>query len=568
MKEMLKDIKNISIYDIAIFLLYLCSGIVLTTAILFTVGLSIGWLNFLIPFLGVIVLFIYREKDIRRLSWIIVLAMILFIITIAISSNVFDHTWDGAMYHKVATGFLKNGWNPLLLSANRYNEISRHNICAAQNSLQWTDCYPKGSWYFAGVIYYMTNNIEAGKAYTMIFMIVLFGFIYQYTSAGMKKKWKVIMISFLGAFNPIAVCQMQTYYNDGLAGCVLLSLIIQLLFLFDERYRKTETYMNITALIIIGCNLKFSVTLFTSIFCIIAFIILLKVNEKKKYGLRLFVYFAFSAFVAIMVVGCAPYITNLMRYGDILYGFSGLVQGGIGSDFGIDGLNGMCMALTSLLGRMGNVTYHSLNELLKLPFTFSPNELYYYLAPDARTGGMGIYFGGIFLVSITIIIWWIVKEKGNRKNLQTITLILFIIATFLELLFLPGTYQIRYIPHFYIVFLVAFYILLQKQKVNKVRNAICMLLFCFAVANIFPWFMVSLNRIKEGAIYKAELMSLANEKDDDLIIAFERYDFGGYFYNLSDYGIEVYSFADKNDLKGDIKTIYGNSIIYTIEGNK
>lgn len=567
MVKILKSLKKIGIYDIATFLLYLSSGMIITTAILFMLGITIGWLNFAIPLLVVSFFFIGREKDIWSFLGIFILSMCVFFIAIAISANVYDFTWDGPWYHKTAVGLLKNGWNPLRLSSEEFNIISKNNICATQSALQWSDCYPKGSWYFAGVIYFLTNNIEAGKAYTIIYMIVLFGMIHKYVMIRLNKKWKAVLMALLGMLNPIALCHMQTYYNDGLAGCILLALMIQILSLFDENEgKKLETYINVALLIVVGCNLKFSVTAFTAVICIVAYLMLVVKYRQRKYTINLFIYFAFSAFAAIILVGYAPYMTNIERYGNIIYGFSGILQtGGLENSFGIQGLSGVNMAIASLFGRMGNVSYYSLRELLKIPFTFSESELYYYTIADARTGGMGLFFSGLFLVSIIVAVWWVMKRR--RQNLQEITAMLFIIIVILELLFLPGTYQIRYVPHFYMIFLTACYILLREQREEtkiKLQYLICVFLTVVALANVFPWFSVAKNRMKEGEAYKAEFARLASEDTKNMTFAFWHYDYSGLYYNLNDYGIPVYSYADKKDLVGDVKYIYGTYIAYVI----
>ena len=97
---------------------------------------------------------------------------------------------------------------------------------------------------------------------------------------------------------------------------------------------------------------------------------------------------------------------------------------------------------------------------------------------------------------------------------------------------------------------------------------ICIVLTCIAFCNIFPWLNVAKRRMKEGEAYKAELFKLAKEDDKDITFAFWHYDYSGLYYNLNDYGIEVYSFVDKKDLVGEVKYIYGTYISYTIDENK
>lgn len=566
MEKLICDIKKVSIYDIAVFLLYLSCGMIIITSLLFIIGIEIGWMNFIFPLLFTCLFFMYRETDIQKNIWIILISLVIFFLVVSMSAQVFDYTCDGTWYHKTAVGLLKDGWNPLFMSAEKYNSMSGSNLCARPVTLKWVECYPKGTWYFAGVIYFLTGNVEAGKAYTMIYMIILFGIIYQYVVIKLEKRWKAILIACLGALNPIAVCQMQTYYNDGIAGCILLALMLQLLLLFEKDYiiKREELYINVAALIIIGCNLKFQITLFVALVCIAAFLI--SVIEHRSCCIKLFIYFGISAFIAIAVVGMAPYITNIIRHGNILYGFVGLFsEGGLEQNFGISGLSGSAMAIASLFGHMGFKSYDSLEKLLKFPFTFSKDELYYYSIPDPRTGGFGIFFSGLLIISIVVIICYIIKKK--RKAIHEIAALVFIGITVAELLCLQGTFQVRYMAHFYMILLIACYLLLKKSEMKgrqRFNTVLVSFLAIMAIANIFPWFSLAGQRLKEGELYRTELMKLAQEDETDITIAFVNYDYSGLYYNLRDYGIEGYTFVDKEELTGDIKNIYGYYISYSI----
>lgn len=572
MEKLSNDMKGIRLYDIAIFLLYFFTGVIITTSLFFLLGISVNVFNVVLPFIGTAILFYYKKESISSTILILIISTSLLIILILFSAQSFDKTWDGAAYHKQAVGLLKEGWNPVYRSAAEYNELSNSIKYPSDNPLKWAESYPKASWYFASSIYYLTGNIESGKAYTLVFMFVLFAFMFEFLTDKKFELWKKILLSFVAALNPIAMDQFQTYYVDGLATCVLLLLMLQLLTLYEAKSRgkKIDIQINIFLLIIIGCNLKFSVLAFTAICCFIYFALYIWVNRNSiKQCINCFVYFALSAIFSIGIVGFAPYITNVIRYKNPLYSFTGLIEGSrLEQEFGIIGLDRSGRALASLFGKMSHGEHNSLKKLLKVPFTFEKNELAYYYYPDVRVSGLGIFFSGIFIVSLLFITAYVIRHRKKLfKNdfMQFSMALLFAIAVMIELLTLEATYQFRYVGHFYGIAILALYLLLKTNNlsINKYVNKIAAIaIITIMFINILPWMKISYERIQDGITYQNELESLGG-KTDNLTIAFYSYDFSGMHYNLKDYGINSYNFVDMSQFENqEYKSIFGNWIMY------
>lgn len=156
--------------DIGIFLLWWMTGIVVITPILFAIGISISYLNVVCPFLIVAFIFFGKNKyGFWKNIFIVGCSVVIVIVIMMSCGSVFDQTWDGAAYHKTAVGLLKEGWNPLYNTAFEFNEKSGILPYAGYNPVKYAEAYPKASWYIAASIYYITGNIECGKAYTLFF---------------------------------------------------------------------------------------------------------------------------------------------------------------------------------------------------------------------------------------------------------------------------------------------------------------------------------------------------------------------------------------------------------------
>ena len=169
------------IYVIAEMLLCFMLNIILITVVFLLCGIKINTINFIVP---IIIMLFYRYKlffERKKYLWLdFAVCVIILLFFILLSGNVFDQTCDGAAYHKTAVGLLKEGWNPFYMSASEYNSITHSIHPERYNPLLWAETYPKATWYFAANLYYLTNCIESGKCYTLIFAFITFGVCIEY----------------------------------------------------------------------------------------------------------------------------------------------------------------------------------------------------------------------------------------------------------------------------------------------------------------------------------------------------------------------------------------------------
>lgn len=555
------------IYVVAEMLLIFMMSVVLLATLLLMCGISIHSINFFIPVIFVIFYRIkfFHERRKNLGNDLIIFFMILFF-TVVASGIVYDHTWDGCAYHKTAVGLLKEGWNPIRMSADKYNSITNSIQPARDNPLLWTEIYPKATWYFASIIYYVTGNIEAGKCYTLIFAFITFGVCIDFFKKRDLGNKECFILAAVAAINPVVCYQFQTYYLDGVVASVLTILIIKFLgFLYEPgEINKQEQQLSVFALLIWGCNLKFNIPLYIATICAIYCICLSFRDKKVKVKDTLIL--ILEGIISIFGVGFAPYITNIERYGNIFGSFGSLLdEKAFQMSFGIDGLSGVGRFWTSVFGRTSHGQYHTFKDVLKVPFTFKVEEFIYYTIPDAKVGGLGVMFSGLFIFS-TLIILIVFINRIKQKVFRLPVLYVFLIwsVSLIEFCLIPQTSQFRYVPHLYLCVLLALYFILKNKKRFKLICIAEMIYIVVVIINILPWGGVTAYRIYESINTSSTLKELKKKCEADNTIyqvSFYEDDFTGIFFNLKDYSIK-YKYIDIADADPNSEVTYTKWLMY------
>lgn len=520
-------------------LLYYTTLVVVITSIFFICGISISYWNAIIPFILLAGYMLLIERDQENTMLVITISVIIMIILILLSSNVYEFSVDGNAYHKQAIGLLKDGWNPIYFVSENYNSLTHSSQLADHGPLFWAEVYPKATWYFAAVIYYITGNIEAGKCYTLLFTVITFGVCFDFFYNKYKRNSGAIVLALLIAVNPVVCAQHQSYYLDGVVAGVLAMLIIQ--FVEQINVEKLENKGLLACLLVWGCNLKFSVVLFVVTYC--AIFLIYRMFYYKKIEIYTVGYFLACGLGSVFVVGCAPYLTNFKRYGNMFYGFFGLIdEEQMAKEFGVSSLSRTGRFLASIFGKMSSGNITELKQLLKIPFTVYPKELDMYYVTDTRVGGFGIFFSGLFVVAVAIIIIKLIKERKNLKNMIRSQLGFAIIlfgVSFLEMMFIPQTSQVRYVPQLYLVVALAVGVLYEdwNAKISKLLAGTLCVIACF---NISPWIVISMERINDGAITTATLKSMGMESEQGRVfdVSYCNDTYNGLDYNMKDFGIK------------------------------
>lgn len=516
-------------------------ALLLVTNLLFLCKISISPINFVMAFVVAVCLYLYVYKDVKSTVVAGIVAVIIMIICIWIGGLWVDYSWDGSTYHKFAVGALKEGYNPIYMKLQSFADIMQYPILK-DKVIVWSEAYPKASWYIGANIYSLTGNVESGKAYTLLFMVILFGVVYQYAiNQGIHKIFSVL-VGLMAVLNPICLAQFISYYLDGMATCVMIALLLILFTIRDAKISLDNEWLwSLLAMIAFGCNLKFSVTFFVAITCMFYYIyvVIRQYKDDRKHVIRLFVYFVVSVFVAFVLIGGTTYLTNFIRYQNPFYGFigSGSITDGVDWSvaFGISGYNNAQMFLASLFGRMGNISYDTMTGLLKPPFTYAQEEIQWYGIADPRTGGFGVLYSGIFIVSVCILLAYACIKIRKKEMRWDILLLLSV--NFAAMLILPGTFQVRYVGHLYIVSVLALIILLEQK--GWITKALCAVVAVGMLINVGYYISPSINSYRESTKAYDGFQGVKYYAGDAVVnVSLVMDEFIGCNFNLRDYDIK------------------------------
>lgn len=530
---------------IGLTLLSLVFSTVSISSILFLLGISINILSFISAcLLTVLSTFVIGTKKLllKPRSIIITLSVcvLIFIFSIFINSLTMETTWDGNWYHKTAVGMLKNGWNPVRESATDFYDSDRNPVKTPRHEFQdliYENHYTKGSWIFAANIYKLTNNIETGHSINLVVMISVFCLL---VSILLSKTTLLssILISTIAVFNPVAAPQTFIFYNDGLLGILIISLIISLILIVS---RQDKTYpglglilffMSTTLLI----NTKFTGLMFVGFYSLSFFIyILISPKLRQSIGRNFFITGALSALFALLIVGSSSYLSNLTRGYHPLHPLAGPHKVDImtpNSPREFANTNKPFVPfLKSLFGKLDSFSYASDKSVQpKLPFKLSASELQRLSLVDARISGNGIFFSGLFLISTILIICWL-KQNYHSRRLEFNVFLCILLPTGLIILIFKEMWWARYLPHFYAIISLAMYTLLDLKQKKELATTLFYGLFFIGLINSYLFFAPNL----EKGLKTKRLSSCGNiSQKSKVTYRLSGENFYGTLYNIAD----------------------------------
>lgn len=523
--------------------------VISTTRIL--LGGTIWGADFLIALvISIISCFLLFNKQINLKN--IFLSTIMFIvllsILILIYSKIFAIDWDGNWYHKIAIGILKNGWNPIQESAQDFSYTHFQNEVANSSAI-WIDHYGKASWFFASTLYSLIGNIECGKIYNLLAMIALFCLLIPYLkNIGFDKK-RSIIIGLLVVLNPISLVQLCSYYVDGFLFNYLFILILgltQLINLKNSQYKKHSWIIIFTSMIVLA-NIKFTGLLYGGIFCIAYYLLYIyyscKYNDNKKTwissAIKTGIIFIFLALTSIVWIGYPTYVKNFLDHGTFTYPLTGsdvdIMTGN--SPAGFQNKIALFKLWYAFLGKFSNLAFvdeYPLPEI-KIPFTIHYSE---FIIPsvDMRISGFGIFFSGICIISIGIIISYLINNKNNNK-------VYFVTNLFLILCLIIGIsngWWARYSPYLYLIPIMAI-IIISRSSLHKYKLTACKILIALFFINNLHFALQPITCMHESDQISKDLKNLSMSK---INLVIEDNYLPGKIFNFEDYNIS-YTIVDQ-----------------------
>ena len=543
-------------YNAALIFIFTFANLLILTSILFFVNISISVLHLPVSFIiAVVEVYLLRKVKIKDLLISTFLIILVFLISLLLCGRVFDSSYDGNAYHKEAVGYLKEGWNPIYETAEEYGKQeslpSRHAI--------WLNSYPKATWFYGASVYKIFGNIETAKSYNLMILFVVFFVIAYLINMFYKQKILSFFIGILSLAFPIMCGQIFSLYLDGFLGfCLLLVLIYMYLLLKNDS--SCEYFFIIGALLIIIINVKFTGLMYAGIFCLGYYVYYLICRIKTKEYKSLFIFtskFLFILILGLVVVGSNSYIKNLVVHKNPLYPLIGKNKVDI-----ITYLQPASFAkktpieknFYSLFSYTANIGVFNHGEpMLKKPFTKTEFEFTQF-GEDTRIGGFGVYFSGILIISLIVILIYFIIDIIH-KNFDDLIMfgIPFMIILLLMFCFSDGWWA-RYSPQIWFIPLMATFMLLRDNR--KIIKFLGIILFSLCIYNSY----IIVNQLIKLRIPVSGLtrQNLENNKGKKVDIQMLIPDFTGILFNIKDYNIK-YHIKEKVP---DAQNLYVDKILY------
>lgn len=521
---------------IFLYLVFLFFG----SSLFFFLKVPILPVNAIIYFVGAILFYhfivtrIRKEKVGKSFFKTVVLSLVVIVLSLTVSSFLFDRSSDGITYHKDAVGVFKEGFNPVYQSSEEFIESRADDSKKLTTYSIWTDHYAKANWIMAANFYSFTGNIESGKAMNILSLYVLFVFVLS----SFAKKWKfskALIFAIIVAFNPITASQLFTYYNDFLV-CVYLFLAILFLLKLDKK-EDLETWIYYGFTFLLLANIKFNglgyLLVFSFFFMCRKLYFSWKQNKFLVNFKRLVAIFVPLFIFGLLIFGYPTYVKNTLDHKTPFFPLYGEGKQDI-----MTAQQPKKFLDMSIVEKLFYSTFSKVNNLrendnldLKIPFTVSKSEIIPATSYDLRISGFGVWFSGILLISLFILIYYYPKYKKDSRILFTLAI------TTLLLLVMSESWWARYTPHFYLFVLFAVYVLFEYQKkINKKQ-----LLYLLAIIGnmMLPLLGNSYYVLTNSVKIHDELKSLTNKE-----IYLDVHGYHGIVYNFKDYDI-TYSLVDE-----------------------
>lgn len=553
------------LYNSGVFLLVSLAFLLIITNLFWIFHLSLLKISLFLSIIGgIFILFKILSGNKKEKVISLFIGLFIFTLSVLVSGYIYDQSDDGNTYHKETISMMKQGWNPIY---DDYKDFAIVNDFTYNHEL-WAEHYPKTSWIIGASIYDITGNIETGKCYNLLFMYITF-VIMSYTLIKVFNKLVFSFIfSLITVVNPVMVSQVFSFYVDGFLG-LLLFMIILYMFLFIDKIKNVKDFKIVKiilfALIIIISNIKFTGLAYAGLFCLgyyIYYVIKELKNKNKEVIVKNTLFFIFVVFVSVFIVGSSSYLKNTIDYGNPFYPLAGKDKVDIMTYLQPESFGNMSPIeknFYSIFSKTANIGMFNNGEpVLKIPFTYDSYELEQ-IGYDTRIGGYGVYFSGIFIlsiISIFIFAFLLIKEDKNMFILYIIP----IIITILLLLFLSDGWWARYAPYLYLFVLSSLIPFTNcKNIVLKIIFGIYILIILFNSMLCFKIFYY--NDLPLSGFSRMEINKINNQKIKVYLVE-DR--FTGVLSNLRDNNIKYYIVDEKDD---NMKPLYGNYAYYSIIKN-
>ena len=549
------------------------------STILFIFNIGITKFNiFIALFLSIIsILFLLKEKNTENIFLSIVIPIVLIAISPFISTIHYDISYDGNTYHKMTIGFLSDGWNPIYEKAEHFDANSKiqMNIKQTENYI-WANHYAKASYIFGASIVKVTNNIETSKCINFLSIIAFIFFVLSF-----KTRFSTLLLIASVITLPTIGTQLFTNYIDGLV-YIYFFLIIYLFFAFDKCQlfeTKKELLITYFMILVIAINIKFSLFAFAGIYCLgyyIWYLIRLKKGSiDKKFLKQMTLTSIFAVLFAVFVVGLCVYPKNMLENKNPFYPLYGKNKIDImtrNSPVYFRGKSPVEKYVISMFSRVSN-KYSQNDQIIeyKIPFTFNDEEIDYLSLCDLRMSGNGIIYSGIFVISLLLLPFLLIKTFRKDKRIFMLMIIPFIIMIIM-IFTMKDIWWARYFPQTHLIFIFDIILLIFNNKLVY-RIIFYILFILLMINNIISISKISKYNADYDNIIKSELTYLKESDLSECDFKIYTNESLGIFYNIRDIiADQKVTFVNRSTIMNETNTahplFYNKMYWYCLSGEK
>lgn len=513
---------------IAKFFIYLIGSTLVTAGIVFLTGGDLAgngfvfWLALLIT-MGLITWEFKKLFNVTTsaLMLYIVSTLLLLSVFVFFTGKIYDKSWDGMAYHQIGILELSEGWNPFYEQVPDRPQASKYFDYKVNLSI-WVNHYGKALETFSAALMGATGNIESGKVFHLLLFISSF-FYALYLLIRLKfvnKLWS-IALAFAAAFNPITVNQLFSYYLDTSVGSLFLLLTIQLILLIDsEKNNETNwsVYTSLFFVMIILINIKFTGAIYVAWlgFVFVCLILYLRMSRLIR---RFFSVAIPAGLTAIFIAGFNPYVTNTLHRGHPLYPIAGensidVIRNMIPEP--LEGHDRFTKFAMSTFSRTDNPKKEKTQTIkYKIPFTFSINELKTLQSEGVRLGGFGIFWSGIFSLTLILLALILFQMRGRERLYLLVLLVAILGSVFIN----PASWWARFVPQLWLfpVVICAFLLAVNKKLFNRFAQVLILLLIANSAATAVTYFY-SVYSSTSGA---NKMLSRLRKNDKPVVVYFD-----------------------------------------------
>lgn len=490
-----------SILIAGLFLLCFILTNVLISTSMFIFGISIQksyvWISLIITVL--LSLLLMKKTDLLNKKWYlyvsigIVFPILCIMSSFHINAKILDLSYDGNSYHKAMIGYLADGWNPvyeeLIEFVQKDEKMKLKNIDSIEGGADlWSDHYAKAAHIYQANVYAFTGKIEAGKSINFLSIGALFLILFSLSSIYLKKVIFPVILALCSVSYSVVSAQIFTAYIDLLVYLYLLLLILSFFLIeYKKDHMRLYGFILYVLSLLMMINIKFTSFAYAGVFCLgyyICYIVrLLKNKKEKKFFITFSVVSTICVIVGVFVIGLSTYVKNMVDHKHPFYPLFGSEKVDIitaNQPRYFQNKTPIEKYFISMFSKMDNIFEASgLEAEYKIPFTIHESEKIHLVTTDARMSGSGLWFSGIFIFTVLILLWGLLKLYHDNKNLFWMMIIPLGITVILIFTLSEGWWA-RYLPQTYFLTLGALFILYLFR--NKWLNCL-LLIFMFIILN-------------------------------------------------------------------------------------